>query len=94
MFSQTPSYTPRTNPWYYDGLRGPGFWSWDGTLAKYFKVTERAKFELRVEFYNVSNSFMPSSPSTSVTSSLFGKSTSVAGGNYGREVQYTGRIHF
>jgi hypothetical protein len=94
MFSQTPNYTPRTNPWYYDGLRGPGFWSWDGTLAKYFRVTERVKFELRMEFYNVSNSFMPSSPNVSVTSSLFGKSTGVATGNYGREIQYTGRIHF
>jgi hypothetical protein len=93
-FAINPSYTPRTNPWYYDGLRGPGWWSWDATAVKYFKVTERVKFELRMEFYNFPNSFMPSSPNLSVTSSLFGKSTGVAGGNYGREVQYTGRIHF
>ncbi|MBI4903760.1 MAG: TonB-dependent receptor [Acidobacteria bacterium] len=93
-FSVLPPYTQRTNPWYFDGLRGFGFWQWDSTAVKYFKVTERVKFELRMEFYNMPNSFMPSQPNLSVTSSLFGKSTGVAGGNYGREIQYTGRIHF
>ncbi|MCC6860811.1 MAG: carboxypeptidase regulatory-like domain-containing protein [Bryobacterales bacterium] len=94
VFSQLAPYTPRTNPWYYDGLRGFGFWQWDATAVKYFQVTERVKFELRMEFYNFPNSFMPSQPSLGVTSSTFGRSTGVAGGNYGREVQYTGRIHF
>ncbi len=89
-----PPYTPRSNPWYYDGLRGFGFWQWDATAVKYFRVTERVKFELRMEFYNFPNSFMPSQPDLGVTSSNFGKSTGMAGGNYGREVQYTGRIHF
>ena len=93
-FAIQPSYTARTNPWYYDGLRGPGFWQWDTTAVKYFKINERAKFELRMEFYNFPNSFMPSQPNLSVTSSTFGKATGVAGGNYGREIQYTGRIHF
>jgi hypothetical protein len=94
VFSQLQPYTPRTNPWYHDGLRGFGFWQWDATAVKYFQITERVKFELRMEFYNFPNSFMPSQPNLSVTSSTFGKSTGVAGGNYGREVQYTGRIHF
>jgi hypothetical protein len=93
-FAQAPAYTPRTNPWYYDGLRGFGFWSLDSTAVKYFPVTERVKLELRFEFFNMPNAFMPSDPSTDVTSSTFGKSTWVAGGNYGREVQYTARIHF
>jgi hypothetical protein len=93
-FAVLPAYTPRTNPWYYPDLRGFGFWQWDATAVKYFKVTERVKFELRMEFYNLTNSFMPSQPVLGVTSSLFGKSTGISGGNYGREVQYTGRIHF
>jgi hypothetical protein len=93
-FAVLPAYTPRTNPWYYDGLRGFGFWQWDATAVKYFPITERVKFELRMEFYNFPNSFMPSQPNLSVTSSTFGKSTGVAAGNYGREMQYTGRIHF
>jgi 23S rRNA pseudouridine1911/1915/1917 synthase len=57
-------------------------------------TNERMKFELRMEFYNFTNSFMPNQPNLSVTSSIFGKSTGVAGGNYGREIQYTARIHF
>jgi hypothetical protein len=93
-FSQAAAYTPRTNPWYYSDLRGFGFWNLDSTLTKYFRISERVKFELRMEFYNMPNVFMPSQPNTDVTSSNFGKSTWVAGGNYGREVQYTGRIHF
>ena len=92
--SVLPAYTRRTNPWYFDGLRGPGFWNWDATAVKYFQITERVKFELRMEFYNFPNAFMPSDPVTDVTSSSFGQSTWVAGGNYGREVQYTARIHF
>ncbi len=93
-FAVRPDKTARTNAWYYDGLRGFGFWQWDTTAVKYFPITERIKFELRAEFYNFPNSFMPSQPNLSVTSSTFGKSTGVAGGNYGREMQYTGRIHF
>ena len=94
QFSQIPAYTPRTNPWYYDGLRGFGFWNLDTTVSKYFSITEKVRFELRMEFFNMPNAFMPSQPNTSVTATTFGKSTGVAGGNYGREIQYTGRIHF
>lgn len=93
-FSQAAAYTPRTNPLYYGNLRGFGFWNLDSTLVKYFKLTERVKFELRMEFYNAPNVFMPSQPNLGVTSSTFGKSTWIAGGNYGREIQYTARIHF
>ena len=89
-----PAYTPRTNPWFYDSLRGPGFWQLDSTLVKYFKITERMKLEFRMEFYNLPNAFMPSDPDLGVGSGTMGKSTWVAGGNYGREIQYTARIHF
>jgi Carboxypeptidase regulatory-like domain len=85
-------YTPRTNPIYYNGLRGPGFWSLDSTLVKYFPITERVKLEFRVEFYNTTNSFMPAAINTSVGSANFGKSIGQA--NYGREIQYTARIRF
>jgi hypothetical protein len=62
--------------------------------VKYFKISERAKFELRLEMFNTTNSFMPSDPDTGIGSGTMGQSTWVAGGNYGREIQYTGRIHF
>jgi len=95
VFKVAEPYTPRTNPRYYDGLRGPGFWQLDSTLVKYFRITpERVKFELRMEFYNMPNVFIPSQPDTGIGSGTMGMSTWVAGGNYGREVQFTGRIHF
>ncbi len=93
-FSVLPPYTPRSNPWYFDGLRGFGFWQWDATAVKYFQLTERVRFELRMEFYNMPNSFMPAQPNLSHTSSTFGRSTGIAAGNYGRETQYTARFHF
>jgi hypothetical protein len=47
-----------------------------------------------MEFYNLSNTFIPSDPDTGIGSGTMGQSTWVMGGNYGREIQYTGRIHF
>jgi len=94
VFQVPEPYTPRTNPIYYDGLRGPGYWQLDSTLVKYFPITERVKFELRMEFYNLPNHFLPSQPDTGIGSGTMGYSTWVAGGNYGREIQYTGRIRF
>ncbi|MBS1877193.1 MAG: TonB-dependent receptor [Acidobacteria bacterium] len=93
-FAVLPAYTPRSNPFYYDGLRGPKFWQLDSTIVKFFKINERVKFELRVEMFNAPNTFMPSDPDLGIASGTMGQSTWVAGGNYGREIQYTGRIHF
>jgi hypothetical protein len=91
LFLAADAYTSRTNPYTYAGLRGPGYWSLDSTVSKNFKITERVKFEFRLEMYNMPNSFMPSGVSTSLGGN-FGASTGQA--NYGREIQYTGRIHF
>ncbi len=86
-------YTVRTNPWFYDGVRGPGYWNLDSTLAKYFKVTERVKLEVRLETYNTPNSFMQSQPINWLPGE-YSNGTSDWLANYGREVQYTARIHF
>jgi hypothetical protein len=94
VFDVLPGYTPRTNPWYYDGLRGPRFWSLDSTLVKYVPIKERVQLEIRFEFYNALNHFIPSDPDTGIGSGTMGQSTGVFGGNYGREVQYTARIRF
>jgi hypothetical protein len=94
VFSVLPAYTPRTNPLYYEGLRGPGFWQLDSTLVKYFPISERVRFQLRMEFYNLLNAFMPSDPDLGVGSGTMGRSTWVGTGNYGREIQYTARIEF
>ncbi|MGH9338052.1 MAG: carboxypeptidase regulatory-like domain-containing protein [Acidobacteriota bacterium] len=92
VFEKLPAYTRRSNPLQFDDLAGPKEWNLDLTLAKHFPINENIRLEFRLEAYNVTNSFMPSDPSTNVFSSLFGKSTRQE--NRGREVQYTARIHF
>ncbi len=97
VFSVLPSYTRRSNPLYYSGLCGPGFWNWDGTMVKYFPLTnvrENMKIELRLDAFNVSNSFMNGDVATGVTSSNFGKAIGQNSNNLGRSIQYTLRIHF
>ena len=91
-FQQLPAYTPRTNPWQYPSLTGPGYWNLDTNLSKNFSLTERFRLEFRLEAYNLTNSFMLSDPNLGVLNSLFGRSTGQA--NYGREIQYTARLHF
>lgn len=92
-FSPLPSYTPRENPLYYEGLRGPKIWELDSSFFKTFNITERVKFELRMEMYNTPNTFIPSDPNTGIGGSM-GRSTWVAAGNYGRETQFMGRLIF
>jgi hypothetical protein len=92
VFQQATPFTPRTNPYQYDGLTGPNYWNLDSTLSKNFSLTERFKLELRLEGYNLTNSVMPGNPNLTVTSTQFGGITSQV--NYGREVQYTLRLHF
>jgi hypothetical protein len=93
-FRQLPAFTPRTNPWQFDGLTGPIMWNLDGTISKTFPMRERFNLEFRLEAYNLTNSLMWANPNMSVTSALFGRSTGQAQGNRGRELQYTLRLIF
>jgi len=91
-FTRPLPFTPRTNPWQYEGVTGPRNWNIDLTLAKFFPITERWRIEFRMEAYNLTNSFIPSAPIADVLNTQFGRSTNQ--GNLGREFQYTARIHF
>jgi hypothetical protein len=66
----------------------------DLTLAKEFSVTERIKFELRMEAYNAANSFNGALPSTAFGTSAFGAITAQAAGYNGRQFQYSGRFRW
>lgn len=37
-------------------LRSPGFWEWDQTISRQFKIRESQSIEVRVEAFNVTNS--------------------------------------
>ena len=86
--SNDPARIPRTNPWTYDGLVGPGTSQTDMTLSKSFKLSERFKFEVRVETYNAFNQINWDNPVLDSTNSKFGQVISKRPGYVGREVQY------
>lgn len=94
VFARAIAYTPRTNPRFFDGLRGPGIFGWDGTVSKFFPVKERFRLELRAEMYNVVNNLTRGNPSTSVTDALFGKTLKPREYYYGRQLQYSLKLHF
>ena len=91
---QLPAFTRRVNPVQFDKLLGPRYVNIDTTLAKMFPITERVKFELRMEAYNLVNSFTGDNPVLSPTSPSFGQIIAQRPGTFGRQIQYTGRIIF
>jgi hypothetical protein len=93
-FRVLPAFTPRTNPYQYDGATGPIMWNVDATVSKIFPIKERYRLEFRMEAYNLTNSLMWANPNMTVGNALFGRSTAQAQGNRGREMQYTLRLQF
>ncbi len=91
-FAAPLPYTPRTNPYYYEGLTGPNSWNLDSTLAKNFQFTEHLRMELRMDSFNTPNHVLKDNPDTNVLSATFGQSLHQA--NSGRQMQYTMRLHF
>ena len=94
VFSINPAYTPRSNPWQYDGLNGPKQFNMDASLVKSFPIVERFRFELRMDVFNLINNITWADPNTSVTSSNFGKSIDQLTQTYGRRAQLGLRIEF
>jgi hypothetical protein len=85
-------FTPRRNPYQYEGITGPSFWNIDAALSKTFQIADRYSLECRLDAYNLTNSFMPGPVDMNVYSSRFGRSVDQA--NRGRELQYSVRLRF
>jgi hypothetical protein len=94
LFANNPAYTRRTNPWYYYNIRGPQFFNVDATLSKEFPLTEKYKFQLRVETYNALNNCNVNKPNMSLSSARFGMSTDIYSNAYGRRFQFGLRLRF
>jgi len=55
-------------------IRGPGFWEWDEAVSREFQVAEGKRVEFRAEAFNVTNSFRPGNPATTLGApNTFGK---------------------
>ena len=97
VFAQMPAYTRRTNPPLYTDITGPGYLNLDVSLVKSFRVTEKVSAELRVDAFNAPNIMTWNDPSTSVTSTFFGKSSDQLNANgmgIGRQTQFGLRVRF
>jgi hypothetical protein len=94
IFSRLPAYTPRTNPWQYPGLTNPGLFNLDSSIVKRVPVTEKYRFELRMDVFNTLNNMTWANPNTNVQSSLFGKSNNQLANTFGRRAQFGLRIEF
>jgi hypothetical protein len=57
-------------------LQTPGAWNADFSIFKTFSATERLKFQLRGEFFNLFNHTRLGTPNGTVTSPQFGRITS------------------
>jgi len=93
-FNTLAAFTVRTNPKTMPGILGPGFKDLDVTLGKFFSLTERFKLELKMEAYNVSNTFNAADPSTTFSNANFGRVSQQAPAFFGREFQYNLKLHF
>ena len=93
-FKQLPAFTPRTNPWQYEGLTNPGLFNLDMSIVKRMPVTEKYRAELRMDVFNAANNMTWANPSTNVLSSLFGATNNQLANTFGRRTQLGLRVEF
>jgi hypothetical protein len=93
-----PAGTPPSSPLIYGNaprnpLRGPGLNNWDFQVYKDTAITERTKFELRIDFYNFFNhtQFDPNGVITDISNPNFGEATAVLPA---RRIQLGGKFYF
>ncbi|MCX6544594.1 MAG: TonB-dependent receptor [Acidobacteria bacterium] len=95
MFAVLPdANTPRTNPWSYAGLNGPGWNVTDMTLTKTFSFGSKYRLEARIEAYNAFNVMIWENPDVVISSATFGKVTRKRVDGNGRELQVGLRFIF
>jgi hypothetical protein len=93
-FGVQDTFTPRSNPWYFDGLDGPGVFMTDMTLTKMFSLSPKYRIEARLEAYNALNNLVWDNPDLNLASSNFGKVTRKRLAWSGREIQFGFRFVF
>jgi hypothetical protein len=64
---------------------GPSVWNWDASLTRNFQIGESRRIQARVEAYNVTNSFRPTNPSTTLTGGTYGQ---LNGARASRDMQF------
>jgi hypothetical protein len=95
-FQILPPYTRRTNQNVYPGITGPGYFNLDGSLNKFFNITEKLRLRLEMTAYNAFNNFTVADPVTDVTNlTQFGYSNGTQAANtFGRRMEFGLRLEF
>ncbi len=98
-FFDTTAFTPVTTASFgnagRNSLRGPGHSQLDLGIARLIPLTERLRFELRGEAFNVTNTPFFALPGNNVSNSSFGLITSTFGSSSdNRVLRFTGKINF
>ncbi len=75
-------------------LIGPKFINQDTSLMKNFTITERLKFQLRVDSTNTFNHANLGGPNADIQSGSVGQITGIAGNYNMRQLQYSGTVNF
>jgi hypothetical protein len=94
VFARLPNFTPRTNPWQYEGLTNPWLFNLDMSIVKRMPVTDKVRGELRMDVFNAANNMTWANPNTNVQSSLFGVTNNQLASTFGRRAQLGLRIEF
>ena len=76
----------------FPSVRGQGMNIWNTSAMKYFRLSERARLEFRVEAMNGLNHSHFTAPNTALTSTLFGQMTQVS--SVARQVFFTAKVVF
>jgi outer membrane receptor protein involved in Fe transport len=78
-----------------NSLRGPGAGDLDLGIARVFAISERLRFELRGEGFNITNTPAFANPASNISSSSFGHITSTFGGAAdNRVMRVSGKFNF
>ena len=93
-FRTIPAFTRRTNPWQYDGLKGPNYKNVDLALSKRVPLRGTTRLNFRIEAYNLLNGMNWATPNTTIGASDFGQVLRQADAYFGRQLQYTMRVEF
>src|SRR5207237_4397239 len=58
----------------FNSIVGPSYWEWNEAVSREFRVRENQAIEIRAEAFNVTNSFRPGNPVTTLGNpNTFGK---------------------
>jgi len=61
-------------------IEGPAPWQFDAGMAREFSLGETQRVEFRAEAFNLTNSFRPANPDTTLASNTFGQIRATLGG--------------